>query len=126
MHSESDETLWRYVEGELLPDRARDIETREREYPALRKRIDDIRLIKEELLAGAPEPPAGFVQRVTRSAAALPGTPVIRIDEARRFLYRALVAATILAAVGLALLVFKVLPGNVTPDPLQASPLLGR
>ena len=121
----SEEMLWKYVEGELTPVQAGEIEELEREDESVRRRLDDIRAIRDELLAGAPTPPEGFPERLAVLAERLPRAPVIHLDEARRFLRKALVAASILAALGLAYLALEVAPDWLEPPPMQASPLLG-
>ncbi len=121
----SEEMLWKYVEGELTPAEAGVVEEGEKTDEEVRRRLADIRAIREEMLAGAPQPPDDFPDRVAVLAARLPKAPVIDLDEARRFLKKALVAAAILAAVGLAYLAFEVAPDWFRPDPMQASPLLG-
>jgi anti-sigma factor RsiW len=121
----SEEMLWKYVEGELAPVQAGEIEELERTDETVRRRLDDIRAVRQEMLAGAPTPPDDFPDRVALLAARLPKAPVIHLDEVRRFLRKALVAAAILAAVGLAYLAFEVAPDWLEPAPMQASPLLG-
>jgi anti-sigma factor RsiW len=121
----SDETLWRYVDGELPDEEAGAIENEARASEELLRRIEHLRSLKREILADAPEPPAGFPERVAELAARGTGVPVLALDEARRMLRRALVAAALLAAVGLAFLVFKVVPDWIEPSGLQAQdPLL--
>jgi anti-sigma factor RsiW len=121
----SEEMLWKYVEGELAPVQAGEIEELERTDEVVRRRLADIRTIRQEWLADAPQPPDGFPDRVALLATRLPKAPVIHLDEVRRFLRKALVAAAILAAVGLAYLAFEVAPDWLEPAPMQASPLLG-
>jgi len=121
----SEEMLWKYVEGELTPVQASEIEELESQDEAIRRRLADIRAIRDELLAGAPTPPDGFPERMAVLAERLPKAPVIHLDEARRFLRKALVAASILAALGLTYLAFEVAPDWLEPPPMQASPLLG-
>ena len=123
MHSE--EKLWQFVEGELPSVQAAEIEEQAAGDDVLRERIETIRMIKKELIAGAPRPPEGFPARMATLAARLPTTPVVHLEEARRFLRRALVAAAILAALGLAYLAIEVLPQAIGPDPIRADSLLG-
>jgi anti-sigma factor RsiW len=120
-----DETLWKYVDGELPDEEARRIEAEARESEELQRRIGHLSDLKREVLAGAPEPPADFPDRVAELAAGGLRVPVLHLEEARRMLRRALVAAAILAAVGLAFLAFKVVPDWLEPSGLQAQdPLL--
>ncbi len=123
MHSEQE--LWKYLDGEMSAAEAESIEAAAQRDEALRQRIDELKAIKEEVLAGAPEPPPGFAERVAAMAAARSEVPVIDLAEARRFLRRMLVAAAILGAVGLAYLFMGWLPDLLEPSQMQANPLLG-
>ena len=114
----SDTQLWKYVDGEANGD----VERAAREDASLQARIDQMRAIKAEIVGGAPAPSAGFADRVV----ALAGQPpVFDLAEARRILKRALVAAAVLAAIGLAYLAVEVGPELLAPSRLQANPLLG-
>jgi hypothetical protein len=122
----ADEQVWRYVEGEIPPTEAAALEEAAAADASLRLRIEEVRLIREEILSGAPRPPEGFAARVAARAVWRRRSPSLDMDEARRFLRRALVAASILAALGLAYLAVEVVPGMFRPAPMEASPLLPR
>ena len=113
----SDTQLWNYVDGQASDD----IERAAREDGSLRARIDQMRAIKSEIVGGAPAPSPGVADRVVALAGT---TPVFDINEARRILKRALVAAAVLAAIGLAYLAVEVGPELLAPSRLQANPLL--
>jgi len=119
MHT--DEQLWKLVDGELPAAEAEAVEQAARTDAALQSRIDRMRTIKREVTAGAPAPPPDFADRVV----ALAARPVFDLAEARRVLRRALVAAAILAALGIAYFAVEVGPDLVGPSNLQANPLLG-
>ena len=123
MHSEQE--LWRYLDGELPAEETKAIETSAATDDVLRARLDEMRALKKEVLAGAPTPPAGFAARVALLAQRMPNTPLLDMEDARRFLKRTLVAAAVLGAVGLAYLAFGWLPDILEPPPIQANPLLG-
>ena len=125
MHSEQE--LWRYLDGEMGAAEAEAIEAAAQSDEALRGRIDELRTIKTEVLAGAPEPTPDFAARVAAMAANAGRSlaPVLDLDEARRYLKRVLVAAAILGAVGMAYLFLGWLPEFLEPSQIQANPLLG-
>ena len=123
MHSEQE--LWKYLDGELEAAQAAAIEQSAREDEALGRRLDEMRILKSEVVAGAPQPPADFPARVAILAARGFPAPVLDIEDARRFLRKTLVAAALLGAVGLAYLAFGWLPEFLEPSPMQANPLLG-
>ena len=58
-------------------------------------------------------------------AAQLPAGAILDLEEARRFLRRALVAAALIGALGIGYLALEFVPSLLEPAPLQASPLLG-
>ncbi|MGQ0614566.1 MAG: hypothetical protein ACT4PV_12595 [Planctomycetaceae bacterium] len=124
MHT--DEELSRFLEGGLPPERAAALAAAIDRDAALRSRIEELRLLKEQLFAGAPAPPPDFPERIARLAeAARPAA--LDLDAARRFLRRLAWAAAILAAIGLTALATRVLPEMRRP--VQAAPvdrLLGR
>jgi len=137
MHPEhpDEPTLWRYLDGECAADEAARLEAAAAADPALARRIEDLRAVRdevrEELFAGAPRLPEEFPDRVVEAARALPRGDVIDLAEARRFLKRALVAAALLGAIGLTYLAVEVLPDLFGLPTLQARPqpdpwLLGR
>jgi len=128
-------TLWRYLDGDTPPDESARIEDAAQADPALARRIEDLRVVrdevKRELLEGAPRLPDDFPDRVVEAARALPRGDVVDLAEARRFLKRALVAAALLGAIGLTYLAVEVLPDLLGLPALQARPqpdpgLLGR
>ena len=123
MHT--DRELWRYLDEELAPADARALEVTAGKDPGLARRLDELRTMGREVAAGAPPPPAGFSKRVVAALTGHPSAPPLDLDEARRFLKRALVAAVILGAVGLAYIAFGLLPDLLAPDPMTANPLLG-
>ena len=120
MHS--DERLWHFVDGELPPAEAAAIETEAETDDLLRQRIREFRSIKREVLAGAPQPPPDFADRVAHLAAGREPAPLIDLDEARGLLKRALVAAALAAAVGMGYLAFEILPKMMEPPPIHAAP----
>lgn len=125
MHSEQE--LWRYLDGEMSAAEAEAIEAAVQGDEALRGRIDELRAIKAEVLAGAPEPAPDFAARVAAMAATAVQslTPVVDLAEVRRYLRRVLVAAAILGAVGMTYLFLGWLPELLEPSGIEANPLLG-
>jgi anti-sigma factor RsiW len=122
----SDRELWKYLDGELTPEEASAIAAELERDPALKGRLNELEALSADVAAGAPEPPAGFAGKVAAMATLATPVPALDLDEARRFARRALVAAAVLGAVGLAYLAFGLLPDVLdTAQPLQASPLLG-
>jgi anti-sigma factor RsiW len=110
-----DATLWKLLDGELSGAQADAIEAAADADPGLRRRLDELRAIKDGVLAGAPRPPPGFADKVAARAAGLAPAPVLDLEDARRLLRRALVAAVVLAAVGLAFFTIEVLPAVLEP-----------
>lgn len=112
-----DETLWRYLDGELPAAEASALENAALKDPLLRARLDESRALKAAVGDGAPRPPPGFSRRVAAAAAS---APLLAWDaeEARRFLRRALAAAVILAALGL-----LALAGRYGPELFGATPV---
>ncbi len=119
----SDEQIWRYVDGLMEAGDAQRLKQQAQADEELQARIEQCRLIRSEVLAGAPEPPPDFAAELARRAAA---APVLDLAEARRVLKRALVAAALLAAVGLALLAMEALPGILRAEETIAEPLFRR
>ena len=120
----TDRELWRFLDKEMDPADALALEAAAERDPTLARRLDELAMLGHHVAAGAPTPPAGFAERV----AALAGhasAPLLDLDDARRFMKRALIAAAILGAVGLAYLAFGLLPDLLAPDPMTANPLLG-
>jgi anti-sigma factor RsiW len=115
-------TLWRRLDGELPEAEAEALDAAAARDPALGRRIEELRGIAAAVRGGVPKPPPDFAARVTARAVAGPLAPVLVLDEARRFLRRVVVAAAVLAAVGLYYLVAEVLP-KVVEAPLLAGPL---
>ncbi len=124
MHT--DEELSRFLEGGLSPQRASALAAAIDRDPGLDSRIAELRILKEQLFAGAPPPPPDFPERVARLAAAA-RPAALDLDAARRFLRRLAWAAAILAAIGVTALATRLLPE--VRRPVQAAPvdrLLGR
>ncbi|MHC4490846.1 MAG: hypothetical protein ACYTDU_04395 [Planctomycetota bacterium] len=103
------------MDGELSAAQAEAIEAAAAADPGLRRRLEELRARKEAVLAGAPRPPPGFAAEVVARAAGLAPAPVLDLEDARRLLRRALVAAVVLAAVGLAIFALEVLPTAFEP-----------
>jgi anti-sigma factor RsiW len=108
-------TLWKLLDGELPAAEAEAIEAAAAADPGLRRRLEELRALKEGILAGAPRPSPGFAARVAARAAGLAPAPVLDLEDARRLLRRALVAAVVLAAIGLAVFALEVLPAAFEP-----------
>jgi len=122
MHT--DRELWRFLDKEMEPADALALEAAAEKDPALARRLDELAMLGHQVAAGAPAPPAGFAGRVAALAGRTPA-PLLDLDDARRFMKRALIAAAVLGAVGLAYLAFGLLPDLLAPDPMTANPLLG-
>lgn len=124
----TDQTLWKYVDGELRPEEADPLAKAAAADASLAARIEEFRAIKRAVLLGAPQPTPGFAARVAALAGRAPaGIPSLSLAEARRILRPALVAAAVLAAVGLTAMAVRFLPDLLRPTPIQAQdPLLGR
>lgn len=118
-----DTILWKLLDGELPDAEAAAIESAASDDPLLRARVDELRTVKAAVLSGAPRPPADFADKVA-AAVARPRAPVLDLDEAHRFLRRALVAAAVLAAVGLSYLLYRVVDATIEPPDLTAGPSL--
>jgi anti-sigma factor RsiW len=110
-----DATLWKLLDGELHAGQAEAIEAAAAADPGLRRRLEEFRAQKEAVLAGAPRPSPGFAAKVVARAAGLAPAPVLDLEDARRLLRRALIAALVLAAVGLAVFSVEVLPTAFEP-----------
>ncbi|MHC4816746.1 MAG: hypothetical protein ACYTF8_01625 [Planctomycetota bacterium] len=110
-----DTTLWKLLDGELHAEQAEAIEAAAAADPGLRRRLEELRAQKEAVLAGAPRPSPGFAAKVVARAAGLAPAPVLDLEDARRLLRRALIAALVLAAVGLAIFSVEVLPTAFKP-----------
>ena len=122
--SQSD--IWLYIDGELPPADADAIEAQAASDPVLRNRIDEARLMRAAVLEGAPRPSAGFAAKVTARAQLRGAQPSEQVLEMRRFLRRVLVAAAILAAVGIAYMAIEVVPDLVDGLTAGSDPLLER
>jgi len=120
-----DRTIWRHLDGELPEAEARALEDAATRDPALGRRMAELREVAAAVRGGVPKPPPDFAARVVARALAGPVAPVLPLEEARRFLRRVVVAAAIMAAVGLAYLAIEVLP-KVLKAPLSAESLLGK
>ncbi len=117
-----DNTLWRYLDGELDPTQARNLRAAIEADPELSRRIEDMKLMSDEVLAGAPEPDEAFADRVLAASRAAPAAEVLDLEQARRVLKKVAIAAAILAAVSLTYLGFRMVPEFI--EPAQAGSLL--
>jgi anti-sigma factor RsiW len=118
----NDSRLWRYLDGELPPAEAEALERAAAADATLGSRLDELRLLGEAVRDGVPTAPAGFPARVAAMAQLRGAGPrEAEILDLRRFARRVLVAAALLAAVGLGYLAFEVVP-DLMPDRLSASP----
>ena len=110
----TDSHLWKYLDG-VLP--AADAEAIEREADSdevLAARIDELRLIGEAVRDGAPSAPPGFANRVAATAQLRGASPrSAEVLDLRRFVRRVLVAAALLAALGLGYIAVEVVPDIV-------------
>ncbi|MHC4937402.1 MAG: anti-sigma factor [Planctomycetota bacterium] len=110
----TDSHLWRYLDGLLPPPDAEAIEREARDDERLAARIDELRLIGETVREGAPAPPPGFAKRVAATAQLRGATPrSAEVLDLRRFVRRVLVAAAVLAALGIGYLAVEVVPDIV-------------
>lgn len=116
-----DRTLWKHLDGELSAAEAAAIEAAVARDPALGDRLARLREIGAAVRAGVPKPSPDFAAATVARALAAPA-PILELEEARRFLRRMLVAAAVLAALGLAYLATDVLP-RLLDTPLLADPL---
>ena len=126
MANHDDSQLWRYLDGEMAPADAEALERDRAADPELDARLDDLQLLSDAVLDDAPTPPAGFGTRVAAAARLQGVSPQsAEVLDLQRFLRRALIAAALLAALGLGYLAFEVVPDLMQP-PLQAGsdPLL--
>lgn len=120
-----DRTIWKRLDGELPEAEAHALDEAAARDPALERRIAELREMSAAMRGGVPKPPPDFAARVVAKALAGPETPVFPLEEARRFLHRVVIAAAILAAVGLAYLAIEIIP-KVLDKPILAEPLLGK
>jgi anti-sigma factor RsiW len=121
-----DRTIWRHLDGELPDAEARSLEDALARDPALGRRVEELREVSRAARGGVPKPPPDFAARVVARAMAGPVAPVLPLDDARRFLRRVVIAASIFAAIGLVYLAWDVLP-KLLEAPLWAdNPLLGK
>lgn len=112
----SERHLWKFLDGELDAGEAAAIETAAGADAGLARRLEEMRTIKREVLAGAPTPPPGFAERVSGMASRLPRAPVFSFDAARR-LRPVLAAAALLVA-----LAIGYWAGRSATEPLRAGP----
>jgi len=116
-----DKTLWKLLDGELPEFEAQAITAAAKDDAALRGRIAELRALRQAMRDDAPTPPPGFASRVAALAARPPKAPLLDLEDANRFLRRLLVAAAILAALGVGYLVAEVVP-TLFQQPISASP----
>ena len=115
--SYSDPKLWLYLDGEMAEADAEALEHDVALSAALSDRLDELRLIADAVLDGAPTPPAGFGARVAAASQLQGSTPrSAEILDLQRLVRRMLIAAALLAAVGLSYLAFEVLPDLVSSE----------
>jgi len=118
----TDSHLWRYLDGELPAAEAEAIERGAQQDGALAARLDELRSLSEAVRDGVPTPPPGFANRTVATAQLRGATPrSAEVLELRRFVRRVLVAAALLAALGLGYLVVDVVP-DILANRLQAKP----
>ena len=120
----TDAQLWRFVDGELAPAEAAAIERAASARGAVADRIVEMRAINTAVLEDAPRPPVGFAARVAATARLRGGPAPAEMLEMRLFVRRVLIAATVVAAVGIAYMAIDVVPDLVErlvaePDPLM-------
>jgi len=122
----SDSTLWKYLDGELDADTSSALEAAATGDARLGTRIAELRALKQGVLDGAPRPPGEFAARVA-DLAVRERPSSWDAEEARRFLRGALLAASLLAAVGILALASRLVPDLVGAGRIQAKdPILGR
>lgn len=110
----TDSHLWRYLDGLLPADDAEAIEREASGDEILAARIDELRLIGEAVRDGSPTPPPGFANRIAATAQLRGASPrSAEVLDLRRFARRVLVAAAVLAALGLGYIAFEVVPDIV-------------
>ena len=124
--SSPESEVWRYVDGEMSPAESEATEARAAKDPALQALIDEARLIRSAVLEGAPRPSAGFAAKVAARAQLRGVQPSAQVLELRRFLQRTLVAAAVLAALGVAYMAIEVVPDLVDGLTAGSDPLLER
>jgi len=117
-----DRTIWRHLDGELPEAEALALDASAARDPALARRMAELRDVAAAVRGGVPRPPPDFAARVVARALLGPAAPVLPLDEARRFLRRVVIAAAVLAAVGLAYLAVEVFP-KLLEAQLWADPL---
>jgi hypothetical protein len=106
---------------------AESIEHAANQDATLAARLDELRLIGEAVRDGAPTAPPGFANRVAATAQLRGASPrSAEILDLRRFVRRALVAAALLAALGLGYIVVEVVP-DIVANRISAKtdPLMG-
>ena len=124
--SKHDIEFWRYIDGELSPADEEAMETAAAADTALRQRIEDARQVGAAVLEGAPRPSPGFAAKAV-ARVRMPGVqPPAQVLEMRRFVRRVLVAAALLAAVGVAYMAIEVVPDLVDGLKADSDPLLER
>ena len=124
-HTEySDADLWRYLDGELDAPAAEALERAAAADAELADRLDSLRLMSASILDDAPTAPEGFANRIAAQAQlqsmSAPAPSEDWVD-LQRFVRRALIAAAIMAALGLGYLALEVVPDLVSPE-ISASP----
>ncbi len=127
MPNYTDSQLWRYLDGVLPAADAESIEHAANQDATLAARLDELRLIGEAVRDGAPAAPPGFANRVAATAQLRGASPrSAEILDLRRFVRRALIAAALLAALGLGYIVVEVVP-DIVANRLSAKtdPLMG-
>jgi len=127
MPNYTDSQLWRYLDGVLPAADAESIEHAANQDATLAARLDELRLIGEAVRDGAPTAPPGFANRVAATAQLRGASPrSAEILDLRRFVRRALIAAALLAALGLGYIVVEVVP-DIVANRLSAKtdPLMG-
>jgi anti-sigma factor RsiW len=127
MPNYTDSQLWRYLDGVLPAADAESIEHAANQDATLAARLDELRLIGEAVRDGAPTAPPGFANRVAATAQLRGASPrSAEILDLRRFVRRALVAAALLAALGLGYIVVEVVP-DIVANRISAKtdPLMG-
>ncbi len=127
MSNYTDSQLWRYLDGVLPAADAESIEHAANQDATLAARLDDLRLIGEAVRDGAPSAPPGFANRVAATAQLRGASPrSAEILDLRRFVRRALIAAALLAALGLGYIVVEVVP-DIVANRISAhtDPLMG-
>lgn len=117
-----DRTLWRRLDGEMPEAEAQALDAEAARDPGLARRIAELRDVSAAARRGVPRPPPDFAARVVARALKGPDAPALDLDDARRFLRRVVMAAALLAALGLAYLAAEVLPKVISTE-IRADPL---